>query len=148
MDPVLITIQPNWINCIIGTCMLTIIYRAYRPKEELQGPNPHGIAMYKYCFDGGLRFPLHFLFVSIFNKFHLIPSQINPNAWSKALFFLYLCVSEKLYPPSSYSVVYSDCKIYPIITQLSTSLSGFLFVFRRPISFQYFLETFLNSHFQ
>lgn len=78
------------------------IYRTPRPKEELSVSNPREIAIYKNCFDGGLRFLLHPVFVSIFYEFHLNPRQTYPNAWRKAIYFLYLCFVKKLRPPSTY----------------------------------------------
>lgn len=50
------------------------IYRAPRPKERLPGSDPYEIAVYKDIMNGGLRFPIHPFFVSIFNEFHLTPS--------------------------------------------------------------------------
>lgn len=69
--------------------MRITIYRAPSSKEEHLGLDPREIDMYKDCFDGDMRFSLHFFFVSIINKLHLTRNQINPNAWRKALTFLY-----------------------------------------------------------
>ncbi|XP_022852999.1 uncharacterized protein LOC111374549 [Olea europaea var. sylvestris] len=74
------------------------VYRAPGPKEKLPGSDPREIAMYKDVMDGGFRFPIHPFFVSIFNEFHLTPSQINPNAWRKALYFLYVCLKKGISP--------------------------------------------------
>lgn len=52
--------------------------------------------MYKDDMDGGFRFSIHPFFVSIFNEFHLTSSQINPNAWRKALYFLFVCLRRKI----------------------------------------------------
>ncbi|KAL2512151.1 Uncharacterized protein Adt_17751 [Abeliophyllum distichum] len=57
------------------------IYRAPHPTERLPGSNPHEVAIYKDSMDGGLRFPIHPFFITIFHEFHLTPSQVAPNAW-------------------------------------------------------------------
>ncbi|KAL2518001.1 Uncharacterized protein Adt_14248 [Abeliophyllum distichum] len=62
------------------------IYRAPHPTERLPGSNPYEVAIYKDSMDGGLRFPIHPFFITIFHEFHLTPSQVAPNAWSYIYF--------------------------------------------------------------
>ncbi|KAL2475730.1 Uncharacterized protein Adt_36466 [Abeliophyllum distichum] len=46
----------------------------------------------------GLRFPLHPLFVSFFNEFHVTPDQLTPNSWRISTYFLYLCLTNNIEP--------------------------------------------------
>lgn len=72
------------------------IYKCPRPKARLLGSDLYNIDVYKDIMDGGIRFPIYPFFVSIFNNFHLTLSLINPNAWRKALYFLYICLNKKI----------------------------------------------------
>ncbi|KAL2479324.1 Uncharacterized protein Adt_32290 [Abeliophyllum distichum] len=74
------------------------IYRAPHPTERLPGSNPFEFAIYKDSMDGGLRFPIHPFFIAIFHEFHLTPSQVAPNAWRLALYFLYMCLLHDIDP--------------------------------------------------
>ncbi|KAL2504921.1 Uncharacterized protein Adt_20542 [Abeliophyllum distichum] len=74
------------------------IYRAPHPTERLPGSNPYEVAIYKDSMDGGLRFPIHPFFITIFHEFHLTPSQVAPNAWRLALYFLYMCLLHDIDP--------------------------------------------------
>ncbi|KAL2492438.1 Uncharacterized protein Adt_28066 [Abeliophyllum distichum] len=74
------------------------IYRAPHPTETLPGSNPYEVAIYKDSMDGGLRFPIHPFFITIFHEFHLTPSQVAPNAWRLALYFLYMCLLHDIDP--------------------------------------------------
>ncbi|KAL2466251.1 Bromodomain adjacent to zinc finger domain 1A [Abeliophyllum distichum] len=74
------------------------IYRAPHLTERLPGSNPYEITIYKDSMDGGLRFPIHPFFITIFHEFHLTPSQVAPNAWRFALYFLYMCLLHDIDP--------------------------------------------------
>ncbi|KAL2542458.1 Uncharacterized protein Adt_03436 [Abeliophyllum distichum] len=88
------------LNRMLGKFFLydDYVYRAPLHSEQLPGSDLRKIAVYKDSMDGGLRFPLHPLFISIFNEFHFTPSQMNPNAWRLALYFLYMCLYKRIEP--------------------------------------------------
>lgn len=55
--------------------------------------------------DCGFQFSIHPFFVSIFNEFHLIPSEINPNAWENALYYMYDLSNKIPFPIDFFSCV-------------------------------------------
>ncbi|KAL2512733.1 Uncharacterized protein Adt_18333 [Abeliophyllum distichum] len=134
------------------------IYRAPHPTERLPGSNPFEVAIYKDSMDGGLRFPIHPFFVAIFHEFHLTPSQVAPNAWRLALYFLYMCLLHNIDPSidlfrcifkmhrlaSSDSYIYFSSRIPFHVPHYRNSNSGWKkrFLFVRPVAGSFPFDTF------
>ncbi|KAL2485857.1 Uncharacterized protein Adt_30613 [Abeliophyllum distichum] len=74
------------------------LYRVPNPSERIPGSDPREVVVYRDSMTAGLRFPLHPLFVSFFNEFHVTPSQLTPNSWRISTYFLYLCLTNNIEP--------------------------------------------------
>ncbi|KAL2471351.1 Uncharacterized protein Adt_39487 [Abeliophyllum distichum] len=61
------------------------LYRVPNPSERIPGSDPREVVVYRDSMTAGLRFPLHPLFVSLFNEFHVTPGQLTPNLKVKLL---------------------------------------------------------------
>ncbi|KAL2491863.1 Bromodomain adjacent to zinc finger domain 1A [Abeliophyllum distichum] len=108
--------------------------------------------------DGGLRFPIHLFFVAIFHEFHLTPSQVVPNAWMLALYFLYMCLLHDIDPSidlfrcvfemhrltSCDSYIYFSTRVPFHVPHYRTSNSGWKkrFFFVRPVAGSFPFDTF------
>ncbi|KAL2526963.1 hypothetical protein Adt_12017 [Abeliophyllum distichum] len=60
------------------------LYRVPNPSEKIPGSDPREVVVYRDSMTTGLRFPLHPLFVSFFNEFHVTPGQLTPNSCLKS----------------------------------------------------------------
>ncbi|KAL2532531.1 Bromodomain adjacent to zinc finger domain 1A [Abeliophyllum distichum] len=137
------------------------IYRAPHPTERLPGSNPYEVAIYKDSMDGGLRFPIHPFFITIFHEFHLTPSQIAPNAWRLALYFLYMCLLHGIDPSidlfrcifemhrltSCDSYIYFSTRVPFHVPHYRNSNSGWKkrFFFVRPVAGSFPFDTFWKN---
>ncbi|KAL2484479.1 Bromodomain adjacent to zinc finger domain 1A [Abeliophyllum distichum] len=74
------------------------LYRVPNPSERIPGSDPREVVVYRDSMTAGLRFPLHPLFVSFFNEFHVTPGQLTPNSWRISTYFLYLCLTNNIEP--------------------------------------------------
>ncbi|KAL2540718.1 Bromodomain adjacent to zinc finger domain 1A [Abeliophyllum distichum] len=74
------------------------LYRVPNPSERIPGTDPREVVVYRDSMTAGLRFPLHPLFVSFFNEFHVTPGQLTPNSWRISTYFLYLCLTNNIEP--------------------------------------------------
>ncbi|KAL2471655.1 Uncharacterized protein Adt_39791 [Abeliophyllum distichum] len=74
------------------------LYRVHHPSERISGSDPKEVVVYRDSMTAGLRFPLHPLFVSFFNEFHVTPGQLTPNSWRISTYFLYLCLTNDIEP--------------------------------------------------
>ncbi|KAL2481647.1 Uncharacterized protein Adt_34613 [Abeliophyllum distichum] len=96
------------------------LYRVPNPSERIPGSDPREVVVYRDCMTVGLRFPLHPLFVSFFNEFHVTPGQLTPNSWRISTYFLYLCLTNNIEPClrlfrsvfDMYHVLGSNCYAY------------------------------------
>ncbi|KAL2506399.1 Bromodomain adjacent to zinc finger domain 1A [Abeliophyllum distichum] len=78
------------------------------------------VVVYRDSMTAGLRFPLHPLFVSFFNEFHVTPDQLTPNSWRISTYLLYLCLTNNIEPClrlfrsifDMYPVLGSNCYAY------------------------------------
>ncbi|KAL2506155.1 Uncharacterized protein Adt_21776 [Abeliophyllum distichum] len=134
------------------------IYRAPHPTERLPGSNSYEVAIYKDSMDGGLRFPIHHFFITIFYEFHLTPSQVAPNAWRLALYFLYMCLLLDIDPSidlfrcifemyrltSCDSYIYFSTRVPFDVPHYRNSNSGWkkCFFFVRPVASSFPFDTF------
>ncbi|KAL2460347.1 Uncharacterized protein Adt_43767 [Abeliophyllum distichum] len=137
------------------------IYRAPHPTERLPGSNPYEVAIYKDSMDGGLRFPIHPFFITIFHEFHLTPSQVAPNAWRLALYFLYMCLLHGIDPSidlfrcifemhrltSCDSYIYFSTRVPFHVPHYRNSNSGWKkrFFFVRPVAGSFPFDTFWKN---
>ncbi|KAL2541541.1 Uncharacterized protein Adt_02519 [Abeliophyllum distichum] len=74
------------------------LYRDPNLSERIPGSDPREVVVYRDSMTAGLRFPLHPLFVSFFNEFHVTPGQLTPNSWRISTYFLYLCLTNNIEP--------------------------------------------------
>ncbi|KAL2453828.1 Uncharacterized protein Adt_48671 [Abeliophyllum distichum] len=74
------------------------LYRVPNPSERIPGSDPREVVVYRDSMTAGFRFPLHPLFISFFNKFHVTPGQFTPNSWRISTYFLYLCLTNNTDP--------------------------------------------------
>ncbi|KAL2542594.1 Uncharacterized protein Adt_03572 [Abeliophyllum distichum] len=74
------------------------LYRVPNPSERISESDPREVVVYRDNMTAGLRFPLHPLFVSFFNEFHVTPGQLTPNSWRISTYFLYLCLTNNIEP--------------------------------------------------
>ncbi|KAL2518246.1 Uncharacterized protein Adt_14493 [Abeliophyllum distichum] len=74
------------------------LYRVPNPSERIPGSDPREVVVYGDSMTAGLRFPLHPLFVSFFNEFHVTPGQLTSNSWRISTYFLYLCLTNNIEP--------------------------------------------------
>ncbi|KAL2470824.1 Uncharacterized protein Adt_38960 [Abeliophyllum distichum] len=96
------------------------LYRVPNPSERIPGSDPREVVVYRDSMTAGLRFPLHPLFVSFFNEFHVTPGQLTPNSWRISTYFLYLCLTNNIEPClrlfrsvfDMYPVLGSNCYAY------------------------------------
>ncbi|KAL2540673.1 Uncharacterized protein Adt_01651 [Abeliophyllum distichum] len=96
------------------------LYRVPNPRERIPGSDPREVVVYQDSMTAGLRFPLHPLFVSFFNEFHVTPGQLTPNSWRISTYFLYLCLTNNIEPClrlfrsvfDMYPVLGSNCYAY------------------------------------
>ncbi|KAL2531382.1 Bromodomain adjacent to zinc finger domain 1A [Abeliophyllum distichum] len=96
------------------------LYRVPNPSERIPGSDPREVVVYRDSMTAGLRFPLHPLFVSFFNEFHVTPGQLTPNSWRISIYFLYLCLTNNIEPClrlfrsvfDMYPVLGSNCYAY------------------------------------
>ncbi|KAL2466990.1 Bromodomain adjacent to zinc finger domain 1A [Abeliophyllum distichum] len=94
--------------------------RVPNPSERIPGSDPREVVVYRDSMTAGLRFPLHPLFVSFFNEFHVTPGQLTPNSWRISTYFLYLCLTNNIEPClrlfrsvfDMYPVLGSNCYAY------------------------------------
>ncbi|KAL2471420.1 Uncharacterized protein Adt_39556 [Abeliophyllum distichum] len=138
------------------------IYRAPHPTERLPGSNPYEVAIYKDSMDGGLRFPIHPFFITIFHEFHLTPSQVAPNAWRLALHFLYMCLLHDIDPSIDHfrcifemhrltscdSYIYFSTRVPFYVPHYRNSNSRWkkCFFFLRPVAGSFPFDTFWKHH--
>ncbi|KAL2480640.1 Bromodomain adjacent to zinc finger domain 1A [Abeliophyllum distichum] len=96
------------------------LYRVPHPSERVSGSDPREVVIYRDNMTAGLRFPLHPLFISFFNEFHVTPGQLTPNSWRISTYFLYLCLTNNIKPClrlfrsvfDMYPVLGSNCYAY------------------------------------
>ncbi|KAL2498746.1 putative Transposase (putative) [Abeliophyllum distichum] len=96
------------------------LYRVPNPSEIIPGSDPREVVVYRDSVTAGLRFPLHPLFVSFFNEFHVTTGQLTPNSWRISTYFLYLCLTNnidsclRLFRSifDMYHVLWSNCYAY------------------------------------
>ncbi|KAL2518082.1 Uncharacterized protein Adt_14329 [Abeliophyllum distichum] len=96
------------------------LYRVPNPSERIPGSDPREVVVYRDSMTAGLRFPLHPLFVSFLNEFHVTPGQLTPNSWRISTYFLYLCLTNNIEPClrlfrsvfDMYPVLGSNCYAY------------------------------------
>ncbi|KAL2505981.1 Uncharacterized protein Adt_21602 [Abeliophyllum distichum] len=74
------------------------LYRVSNPSERIPGSDLREVVVYRDSMATGLRFPLHPLFVSFFNEFHVTFGQLTPNSWRISTYFLYLCLTNNIEP--------------------------------------------------
>ncbi|KAL2461752.1 Uncharacterized protein Adt_45172 [Abeliophyllum distichum] len=96
------------------------LYRVPNPSERIPRSDPREVVVYRDRMTTGLRFPLHPMFVSFFNEFHVTPGQLTPNSWRISTYFLYLCLTNNIEPClrlfrsffDMYHVLGSNCYAY------------------------------------
>ncbi|KAL2524369.1 Uncharacterized protein Adt_09423 [Abeliophyllum distichum] len=124
------------------------LYRVLNPSERIPGSDPMDVVVYRDSMTTGLRFPLHPLFVSFFNEFHVTPGQLTPNSWRISTYFLYLCLTNNIEPClrpfrsvfdmypvlGSNSYAYIQLKVKLLLSHFPSSNSGWRrrFFFVRP----------------
>ncbi|KAL2480315.1 Bromodomain adjacent to zinc finger domain 1A [Abeliophyllum distichum] len=137
---------------------LNIPKEPHTPQRGFRGSNPFEVAIYKDSMDGGLKFPIHPFFVAIFHEFHLTPSQVAPNAWKLALYFLYMCLLHDIDPSidlfrcifemhrltSCDSYIYFSTRVPFHVPHYRNSNSGWKkhFFFVRPVAGSFPFDTF------
>lgn len=130
-DLVLIIVQSNWINCLIDTRALTIIYKEpLGLKKSFSNQILSRLSCTKIILMdvSGFLFSLS-LSQSLTNyNLHLPESHKSQFMEEKRYTSCTFILAKKLRLQWSYSYVFSSCTIYPSITHLSTSLLGFIFV--------------------
>ncbi|KAL2457500.1 Uncharacterized protein Adt_46348 [Abeliophyllum distichum] len=96
------------------------LYRVPNPSKRIPGSDPREVVVYRDSMIAGFRFPLHHLFVSFFNEFHVTPGQLTPNSWRISTYFLYLYLTNNMEPClrlfrsvfDMYPVLESNCYAY------------------------------------
>ncbi|KAL2526295.1 Uncharacterized protein Adt_11349 [Abeliophyllum distichum] len=92
---------------------LGYLYRVPNPSERIPGSDHREVVVYRDSMTAGLRFPLHPLFVSFFNEFHVIPGKLTPNSWRISTYFLYLCLTNNI--ESCLRLFRSVFDMYPVL---------------------------------
>ncbi|KAL2486108.1 Bromodomain adjacent to zinc finger domain 1A [Abeliophyllum distichum] len=139
------------------------LYRVPNPSERIPGSEPREVVVYRDSMTAGLRFPLHPLFVSFFNKFHVTLGQLTPNSWRISTYFLYLCLTNNIEPCLRlfrsvfymYPVLGSNCyayiqlKVNMLLPHFPSSNSGWRrrFFFVRPEVGQFPFKTYWRTPF-